>query len=290
MTFKPMLASPVTDESKIRFPVLASPKLDGIRCIIRNKQAVSRNMKPIPNKMVADMLAGLPPFDGELVVGDPTAKDVFQTTSSGIMSRDGAPQFTFFVFDVALAAALPFAARLQEAQAWAAACGPWVQHVPHIRLADVAELNAYESAMLAEGYEGVMIRDPEGPYKHGRSTEREGWLLKVKRFLDSEAIIIGFVERMHNDNEQTRDALGRSKRSSHKAGKRAAGTLGSLMVRDIYSGVEFEIGTGFDDATRQEIWDARRIWEGITVKYSYQPTGVKDKPRFPVYLGVRFDC
>ena len=42
---------------------------------------------------------------------------------------------------------------------------------------------------------------PNAPYKQGRSTVREGYLLKVKTFLDDEATVVRFEERMHNGNE-----------------------------------------------------------------------------------------
>ena len=96
---KPMLCATVTDISKLRYPYLASPKLDGIRCLIHNGTAVSRNLKPIRNKYIASCLKGLPPLDGELIVGDPTAPDCFNRTSSGVMSADGEPDFKYYVFD-----------------------------------------------------------------------------------------------------------------------------------------------------------------------------------------------
>jgi hypothetical protein len=73
-----------------------------------------------------------------------------------------------------------------------------------------------------------MLRDPNGPYKFGRSTRKEGYLLKLKRFCDSEAEVIGVVELMHNGNEAKTNALGRTERSTRKAGKTGMGVLGAL--------------------------------------------------------------
>lgn len=133
----------------------------------------------------------------------------------------------------------------------------------------------------------VMLRHPDGPYKHGRSTAKEGWLLKVKRFEDSEARIIGFSELMHNANEAKRNELGHLERSSKKAGKQGAQVLGSFIVKDLKTGVEFDIGTGFTASQRQELWNVGDNLLGRIIKYKSQPTGVKDKPRFPVFLGFR---
>ncbi len=93
---------------------------------------------------------------------------------------------------------------------------------------------------------------------------------------------------MHNDNVATKDKLGHTVRSSHKENKRPASTLGALVVRDLKTDIEFEIGTGFDDELRQKIWDNRVDWQGLTVKYKhFAISGVKEKPRFPVFLGIR---
>lgn len=288
---KPMLAGKVEDiENDLAYPVLCSPKLDGVRCLIINGTAFSRNMKPIPNIVVSDILRGMPAMDGELIVGPPGAKDVFQRTMSGVMSRDGVPKFTYWVFDALTNAPMGFNARLELAKSYAAASGNTVQFVGHKLIKTPEALSEYEASMLLAGYEGVMVRDPMGLYKQGRSTLREGGLLKLKRFEDSEAEVIGFVEKEHNDNEQTRDELGRAKRSSHKAGKRAAGTLGALIVKEVGTGVQFQIGTGFSESQRSDIWANRTgggSFLGRYAKYRFQPTGVKDAPRFPVFLGWR---
>ena len=83
------------------------------------------------------------------------------------------------------------------------------------------ELIAFEELKLCEGYEGIMLRDPFGRYKHGRSTLKEGGLAAIKRFVDAEARIVGTYEQMENTNEKQINELGRSSRSHAKAGKLA---------------------------------------------------------------------
>lgn len=284
---KPMLSATLEDPAKLNFPVLVSPKLDGIRCLIVDGQPMSRNMKAIQNKHVFDELARLPALDGELIVGNPKAGDVFNRTSSGIMSRDGVPKFAYYVFDRHDTPEASFRQRLTDVSGMVRDFGGALRLVHHKEVRDVDALLRYESQMLIAGYEGIMVRDPRGVYKMGRSTLREGLLSKLKRFIDSEARVTGFVERMHNANEQTRDELGRAKRSSAQAGKVATGMLGALTVTDVTSKVEFEIGTGFTDTERCEIWANKKKYLGKLVKYKSQPVGVKDKPRFPVFLGWR---
>ena len=131
-----------------------------------------------------------------------------------------------------------------------------------------------------------MVRSMNGPYKQGRSTLKEGYLLKIKRFVDEEAIIIGFDEKMHNTNEAKVDALGYTERSTSKEGMIGASTLGALVVQSEKWG-EFRIGTGFDDVLRKEIWENKDKYLSQLAKFKYFATGVVEKPRFPVYLGIR---
>lgn len=288
---KPMLSATVEnyDELNGKFPLMASPKLDGVRALIVDGQVVSRNMKPIPNLFVQRVFNWLPEgFDGELIVGKPTDKDCFRNTTSGVMSVEGEPDVYFYVFDKTEITGTSFSERFAElknrVQTFKA---PGLKFVPHKLIKDSFKLKLYEEEMLEKGYEGVMLRSIEGPYKFGRSTLKEGYLMKVKQFKDSEAIVKAMIELEHNENELTKDELGRAKRSSHKAGKVKAGVLGSILVRDIYSGVEFNIGAGFMDDERERFWEHGLV--GKTIKYKYFPTGSKDKPRFPVFLGIRED-
>jgi DNA ligase-1 len=131
-----------------------------------------------------------------------------------------------------------------------------------------------------------MTRYIHGIYKHGRATSVSQELLKVKRFLDDEAIIEGFEELYRNENEATENAYGRTVRSSHQAGKVPADTLGALRVRNS-AGQSFSVGTGFDFATREEIWKNQAKYLGQRITYKYVKVGGYDVPRFPVFKGFR---
>jgi DNA ligase-1 len=290
---KPMLASDA-DLTKLKFPLIASPKLDGIRALVHNKNVLTRTLKLVPNKFVQHTLADplLQGFDGELIVGAPWAKDVYRNTVSGVMGHDGEPRFSYFVFDVHHRPDMSYTQRRTELELR-------VKRLPlslrmHIVLhtqsvvGGMEQLLQYEQFVLDQGYEGLILRDPNSLYKYGRSTAKEGILLKLKRFTDSEAEIIGFEEQMHNGNAAETNELGRTKRSTAKAGLSGKNTLGALIVRDLKTGIEFNIGTGFDDAVKQYIWDNRANgMKGQIVKYKYFAIGVKDAPRHPVFLGFR---
>lgn len=293
MTFKPLLAATLDAEDfdKILYPVLASPKMDGVRAIIVNGVVMSRSMKPIRNRYV-QKLFGRPELnglDGELIVGEPNDPNLMQQTTSGVMSADGEPNVKFYVFDKVDAPG-GFAARLQAARNVIRDLQsrlPLVD-VYHVEANSADELTKLEAQYVEAGYEGMMVRSVNGPYKQGRSTFREGTLLKVKRFSDSEAVVIGFEEQETNLNEAFKDELGHTKRSSSKEGKVGAGTLGNLLVRDPETGIEFSIGSGFDYVQRAQLWEVGEDLIGRLVTYrSFKVAGVKEAPRFPVFVAFR---
>lgn len=281
-TLKPLLASPANLDL-LTYPLYASPKLDGIRALMVGGRLVSRKLLDIPNKHVQALVRDLPNgIDGELIDGDPTAPDVYLRTNSLVMSNDKpiGSSLQLHLFDVWDRPGTPYTERYAEllGRNW----GQFACVLTQMIVSNRDELDAYEANAVAKGYEGVMLRSMRAHYKHGRSTAKEGILLKVKRYEDSDAVIIGVEEEMHNGNEADRDNLGRTKRSTAKGGKTGKGTMGALVVRDLTTGVEFNIGTGFTAADRAAEWKPGEI-----VKYKFFPVGVKDKPRHPVYLGRR---
>lgn len=289
---KPMLAATWNGEP-LMFPLLASPKLDGIRALVMDGVVYSRNLKPIPNKFVQESFGhhNLDGLDGELIVGDPTSPTCYRDTMSGVMSADGIPHVKFYVFDVYELPNDPFHQRHQIAEsivddAVKGAELEFIEMVYHREVRSQLCLQLFEERSLEMGYEGVMLRHPHGTYKFGRSTMREQGLIKVKRFSDAEAVIIGCKERMHNGNKATKDELGRTKRTSHKANKIGRGDLGAFTCKT-GEGIEFDIGTGFVDSERETFWRNREKAIGQIVKYRYFPTGSKEAPRFPVFLGFR---
>lgn len=282
--FKPLLSATIEDTSKLSYPAIVSPKLDGIRCLIINGIAVSRSLKPIRNKRVQAFFgkAEYKGLDGELIVGDPCSKTCYRDTYSGVMSEDGEPDVWFHVFDrfdsvlgfVDRYASLP---RKGEAER--------IVRVPHRIVSTETQLLEVENEYLDQGYEGLMVRSPTGSYKQGRSMLRDGILGKLKRFTDAEYQIVGFQERMHNANEAKTNALGHTERSMHKENMIGRGDLGALVLR--YDGGTFTCGTGFDDKQRAEIWANKDSYLGKIAKVKQFAYGVKDAPRFPVWLGFR---
>jgi len=294
---KPMLAESLLDVATLRLPCYASDKEDGIRCLLMEsvitagrRIAYSRSLKPIANAHIRATLeqSTLPlGIDGELIVGDN-----FQQTASGVMSVGGEPDFKYRVFDwFGDGNWMPYVERYAKLTEICAQFKhySWLELLPHKLITTLDELAAYETDAIARGKEGVMLRAPQGRYKWGRSTLTQQWLLKLKRFVDSDAQVIGFAELMHNTNDMGRDSRGYAERSDCIDGLVAGGMLGSLHCRDLRSGKTFNIGTGFTHAQRIDIWRNQSHYLHKKLSYKSQDFGVKDAPRCPVFLRWRPD-
>jgi DNA ligase-1 len=280
----------------LSYPVAATPKLDGIRALMVDGCLVSRQFKPIPNAWLRAALEAVLPdgADGEVVYGE-----TFQDCTSAVMTRhaEALPgEFRFYWFDHASCDVIgrPYGERMEAIRKYTRAkakqlkaCAVKVIPLYPTALKDAGELLAFEEKCLASGHEGVILRKPDGKYKCGRSTLREGLMLKMKRFMDAEAVVVGWEELQHNHNKSTVDALGHTKRSSHKENKSAGNKLGALVVESAAFEGAFNVGTGFSDEERVALWKEREQLLGKIVKFKYFDVGVKEAPRHPVFLGFR---
>jgi len=284
MTFRPILGAGVKYLGSLRYPLLASFKLDGIRAIWWGKEFISRTCKAIPNRSLQEAAVSLnipSGWDGELIYGEPNDAAVYRNTIHSVMSKHGPiDKLRFFVFDNCEDSRC-FADRNQALHD----VPPLVLKLDQMLVHSPEEVLAYEERALDKKYEGLILRSPTGPYKQGRSTLREQYLLKLKRFADAEAEIIDFEELLHNANEATLDERGYTERSSHAENKVPMGILGAIVCR--MEGVVFRIGTGFSQNDRRTIWRDRDRYLGKLAKFKFFPIGIKTAPRHPVWLGWR---
>jgi len=233
-----------------------SEKLDGVRAYWDGRQFLSRlgNLYHAPDWFVE----GLPevPLDGELWID----RRKFQRTVSIVRRQDKTDLWSevrFVVFD-----APGLEAGFEERAAFVReTLGGrnlrFAQPHAHQLCADLACLQAELQRVEALGGEGLMLRQPGSRYEVGRSAT----LLKVKRFHDAEAVVIG-----------------------HQPGAgRHKGRLGALLVR-LPDGTDFAVGTGFSDREREAPPEV-----GATITFRYQELSEAGVPRFPSYVGVRVD-
>lgn len=234
-----------------------SEKLDGVRAYWDGKQLLSRqgNLFHAPDWF----LEGLPSdvkLDGELWL----ARKEFQKTVSIARRQDKSDhwkQLKYLVFDAPERSG-SFEDRMEFLKAL-------VEEVAHDYLDFLSQDLCKDLDHLAEelarvealGGEGLMLRKPKSKYEVGKSST----LLKVKTFLDDEALVLG-----------------------HQGGKgKHKGRLGALQV-SLANGIQFSVGTGFTDAQRK---DPPAI--GSFVTFRYQELSKAGVPRFPSFVRVRPD-
>lgn len=296
-----LAASEIPTIEQIRFPVMVSAKLDGVRCVVLGGVAYSRKLVPIPNPFVQQWASehreSLEGLDGELIVGAPVplgpGDDVFNRTSGALRRGSQEPDFSFWVFD---SVHMPDKTAICRYEALGVdygfnRLGPRVSIVQQFLVLNDTRLLSLAEYSASAGYEGLILKDPHGMYKHGRSTIREGTLLKWKEFGDAEAEILEVIQGSTNNNEAQKDALGRTKRSSSKAGLVPKEAVGSFRVRST-SGTfgEFCCGTGsLTDLELAGLWGNREFLVGKIFTYKYQKTGSINAPRFPQFKGWRDD-
>jgi len=209
------------DDSRIDFkrPVYIQAKLDGVRCLFTKDGAFSRNGKQFMNVRHIEM--ALKPFfaeqpdvvlDGELY--NHKLKHDFEKIISLVRKQkptdedrlDAQHLVQFHVYDYFDGVMYDnYQTRMQQlvnAEFYDAQ----IKHVPALLVDSYNYARVQHEEFLSLGYEGSIIRNGDGIYKHGRSYD----LMKFKDFSDTEATIIDYV-------------TGKGKRT---------GTLGKFIMQD----------------------------------------------------------
>lgn len=314
MATRVMLADnkPITDEmiqmhlDECGF-LWGQPKIDGMRVFV-NDDALpsSRSGKEFKHKYLRQWTQAHPSLrglDGEVVAGHIYSEDTFRDSMSGIRAQEGDPEFTFYMFDYTgndyhkysykdrMNYLAGIRAQFGEFQQIEGGFHCRLLVCPTQTLTTLLEVQEFEQKCLAEKWEGSMLRRPDRPYKFGRSTNRGGELVKLKRFVDAEAIVIGYEPWDTNENEPTISPLGYQVRSNHQDGKVSLERLGALHVQLLTDqSVVFKIGVmqGVTHAERDRLWTIRDTLIGRICKFKHMGySGGYEKPRSPVFLNWR---
>ena len=233
---------------------IQSEKMDGVRAkwIAKLRIFISRQgnqffapewfTKDLPNE----------DLDGEIWMG----RGLFNQTSGIVRQKNGGEawkKLKYHVFDVpnmnaAFDARIALVHTLIKGKAYAV---PVKHKVCRSKKKLLEELDA----VVAVKGEGFMLRDKTARYEAFRSST----LLKVKKWYDAEAVVIG-----------------------HQPGKgRHKGRMGSLICV-MADGKEFEIGTGFSDKERETPPAV-----GNTITYKYRELTQRGVPRHSSFLRIR---
>lgn len=289
-TFNVMLANKYFDKPEIiegkEFAI--TTKIDGMRCIMLKESGSvtfwSRQGQKIDGLVDLEEEAKYFPdnlcLDGELIadVGNPdTYKDTMKRARNKDAEKHG---LKMMVFDCMSAEEFrnQHANNSYHKRRDLLDCvfnGTWFIHdfkyfekLPILyQGTDTSKIIELLEEQTSKGEEGVMINVCDAAYEFKRTNQ----LLKVKKFQDTEVKVVGFQEGTN----------------------KYAGTLGALVCEYKYSTVD--VGSGFSDALRDEIWANKDDWLGktITVKYfeeTYNSATGLPSLRFPVFIRVREDA
>jgi DNA ligase 1 len=164
----------------------------------------------------------MPPIalDGELWTGRDDFHRAVTITIHREHGMDDWKHVKYMVFDAPMVPGT-FAERIAVAQkVLAQKPNKTVQLIKQTQCKSATTLESLMDKVCGGKGEGVMIKDPKSDYERKRSYS----LLKVKRFEDAEAKVIGHV----------------------KGTGRLWNSLGALQCKE-KDGTEFKIGSGFDD-------------------------------------------
>ena len=232
-----------------------SEKLDGVRAYWTGTEFLSRNGNRFDAP--ASLTSVLPntPLDGELWI----ARKDFNRTSGIVRSSSTHPgwqEVKYVVFD-APAVAGGFEVRIAAAKKLLDGKSSRVEVLAQWQSGD-GEMLKQELLLVEQlGGEGLMLRKPGSLYEPRRSFT----LLKVKSFFDAEATVLGY-----------------------EAGKGKHKDRMGALVCLFPNGVKFTCGTGFTDKER-----VAPPAVGATVTVKYQELFAGGQPRFPTFVGVRYD-
>lgn len=269
---------------------VVTQKLDGFRAVVEVKDGKVVSVKTRKGKVidgltelrndfekVLDASLGHFIFDGELLLEDPenkwTSGERFQKTGQ-MISADGECQgLGYHIFDalphaefVAGQSKLPYIERRKNYLETFNA-GDLVRPVPVLGTADKAGIPAWSDYATAQGFEGVMLNDPNAKYE----TKRTKGLLKVKKMHTADLLVVGFEEAIDGKNR---------------------GGLKSLIVQ-LDEDNTFNVSSGLTEEQRKHIWNNQDEYLGkiIEIKFFEETTNKNGgrSLRFPVVLGFRDD-
>ena len=293
---KPMKASDVKDVDALAYPLEVLTKYDGVYALVHEGKLLGRSLKPFKNAYITELLSDskFDGFVGELCETQESKslerEDLCRKTTSCVNTINKEWEFTWKLFDYIHADVihLSYTERIEAlykrigyitspleisvVESTTATCG-----------ADVVDM--YEES-LKLGYEGIILRKPNGKWKNGRSTLKEQLLLRMKPQSDAEAVVVGVVEAMENNNVAKVNELGYTERSSHQENKVGKGMLGSVLCIDLVSGKDITVSAGkLTHDERVEYFNNPPLHK--VVKYRSMTYGVKAAPRFARFYSFR---
>lgn len=284
-----MLVSPNKEIGRIQFPCFAQTKMDGMRGVIVKRDGrvtvFSRNGNTMTklDKHFEEILKSVDNvvMDGELTVVDSDGKLLDRKTGNGILNKtvvetvsdEEVSRVRFTAWD--LIDVCNFDKGVDNmtgverlAKLRAIPKHPLFEVVQTFEIANMEEAQDLFKKQLADGQEGIILKNNNHIWEDKRSKQ----CVKMKEVIEMDLKITGIVEG---------------------TGK-ASGMCGAIEVENRDGSIKSNVGTGMDDATRQDIWSRKADLVGtiVTVKCNgvISRKGVDSKSLFlPVFVELRLD-
>ncbi len=253
----PMLASTWTKKSRTSEYVYVQPKLDGVRLLVGKQNGeimvLTRTGKPVTGMTRIPDASHM--REGEWLDGEAYSPYLtFEEISGKFRKNASCPELEFHIFDRFMInnTEEPFQSRVKDLSQWP--CPVMTMLIHRDRIEEMHD------NFVADGYEGIIIREPDSPYEIGYRSKN---LLKFKKFDTDEFKIVDCVEGTARDT----------------------GTAIFVCVCD--NGKTFNVRPKGPHAIRSSYWSNRKDYMGKLLTVQYQGTSVDTIPRFPVGITIR---
>ncbi|SRR6266550_437053 len=247
---KPMLAVDAILD-KIRYPVLVQEKIDGVRAFNYQGILYTRTGKPFPNLAIREKYSKLEyhGYDGEIYDGKS-----FISTSALCRSIHAHADVEWHVFDTFASKEVCYTERMEEVNYYPKVKCMYAWHKDGLR--DCQNL-------FIEG-EGLILRNPNSPYKFGRSTMKDQALMRIKNFDYNAARVLLVNARITKEGEILRE-------------------VGSLIC--MFNGQEITVSAGRMSKEERILYFCKDFI-GRKITFKHLPTGAGERPRFPTFQSV----
>lgn len=295
---------------------LASPKLDGIRCIFYAGEMLSRSLKPIKNKQLNERFDFLKQlsnrgftFDGEIYSSELEFNDIsaycrtenLEDVSSCSKCRKDLPEsLKFYCFDMLHTNKMHeiFCDRCNsiyniERDISGTILGndkKYFVRVPQYTLSSEEELNTIFKQCINNKCDGVILKASDSVYKFGRATVKEATMFKVKPYETFDSIVVGYElgTVVKQGVTKTINELGNSVTSRKKGDRETIESLSALHVN--HKGKDLKVSlSSLTEIEREELYKIRETLIGGYIEYKGLSVGAKDLPRHPVFIRFRGD-
>lgn len=253
---------------KISWPALASPKLDGIRCVAVIKNGVctlwSRTRKPITSvpHIVQALEREFDRYQNRILDGELFVSGISFEAITSLVRPDtpveGHEKVEYRVFD--LVEEKTFSSRYEFLKKAFSRDQHPLYLVKNTEVQNEQEALELFHKFLEAGHEGLMLRNCDSNYEHKRSYN----LQKVKLMTDEDFPIVGVKE-------------GRGKMA------------GLAIFQCECAGGIFDVKMKGSLEELAKYFQNSSLWKGKKLTVQYQNLTEENKPRFPVGLRIRED-